>query len=233
MRSVFFLRNGEPRGLTAIPAQVSTSPAKRRFVVIATSLGYACAAWRYAAKVALHALGAYPRVTATYVCVAAGVSYLSTNYVRSTAVFFDAIKATCRVGALFFAFHTTRSVAASSCIVLAFLYANAFGETTLPWRDVLATAVNVLSGAYDADRSALAQAKSRATDVPRDATNYLHGHKFLTQDEYEAQAKRTTDAAMLALAQSPGYAAWLAKNHGRISLAGRRPSSDDADDDDL
>ena len=205
-----------------------SSPAKRRGLVVATTLGYAAALWKYAASVALRAVGAYPRVAATYVAVAAGASVLCTRYVRSSAIFFDAVKAGCRIAAVGLAFHATRSVAASLALVLAFLWADYTDAVAM--RAALAALAALLSGEK---RPAAARGRAPAGPAPpRDRTNFLHGHRFLTAAEYDEETRRATDAAVLALAQSPDYAAWLVRNHARIAVSGRAPSEDDADADD-
>lgn len=62
--------------------------------------------------------------------------------------------------------------------------------------------------------------------------------KYLSQDEYEADAQKATDAGLQALFSSPEYRKWLMDNHQRIALAdaggtgGRRLALDEDDDDD-
>mmetsp|Transcript_21537 Transcript_21537/g.33028 ORF Transcript_21537/g.33028 Transcript_21537/m.33028 type:complete len:525 (-) Transcript_21537:71-1645(-) len=46
---------------------------------------------------------------------------------------------------------------------------------------------------------------------------FLHGHRFLSQAEYEEQTRSTTEAALKDLFQDPAYAAWLTQNHNRLS----------------
>ena len=68
-------------------SQVSTTPTRRRGLVVATTLGYGLAVWKYFFRVAVHGLAAWPRVTATYVAVAAGAwpscAYWRSWYTRS------------------------------------------------------------------------------------------------------------------------------------------------------
>jgi len=61
--------------------------------------------------------------------------------------------------------------------------------------------------------------------------NFLHGHRFLTEAEYEQQGKRETERALAALTRDPQYAQWLAQNHHR--LAAPSPTKFDHPDDDI
>ena len=198
-------------------SQVSTTPTRRRGLVVATTLGYGLAVWKYFFRVAVHGLAAWPRVTATYVAVAAGASVLATRYVRSTAIFFDAVKGGCRTAALLLAFHATRSVGYGLVAVLGFAYAG-LTDADLPWRAALGAFAALLAGDAAAARAPPRRSAAAATP-PRDGKNFLHGHRFLTKAEFDDEGERATRDAVAALAATPAYAAWLAENHGRLTVA--------------
>lgn len=67
--------------------------------------------------------------------------------------------------------------------------------------------------------------------TPLPASNSLHGHAFLSQDEYAEESRRATQQGIEALIQSPAYGAWMARNHNRLTLAPGETDDDDEGDD--
>ena len=71
----------------------------------------------------------------------------------------------------------------------------------------------------DSEFAAPPRRSAAAATPPRDGKNFLHGHRFLTKAEFDDEGERATRDAVAALAATPAYAAWLAENHGRLTVA--------------
>jgi len=57
--------------------------------------------------------------------------------------------------------------------------------------------------------------------------------QYLTQEQYDAQARIATDNGLQSLFKSPEYQAWLLANHHRLALSGdqmRQPNFDSEED---
>ena len=191
-----------------------SSPAKRRSAVALSFLGYSAAVMRHARRVVWSLVTSYPRLIATYACVAMAFSVLGTRAARSTDIFFDGVRCAVRVAATVLAFHATRSVA------VGMLFAGGFAVAQLVSGSSLGIVWSVVASKLPASPD--------VKPSPRPDC-MLAGHRYLTEEEYAQQASDATAEALAGLVETDEYRAWVAKNHHRLG-ARVEPPDDEGDD---
>ncbi|KAJ1462535.1 hypothetical protein M885DRAFT_505448 [Pelagophyceae sp. CCMP2097] len=227
--------------------------------VLAALAGYAVTLYRSAAWGASLLLTSYPRLTLIYVAVSAGVSLGVTHVaIKDNSWVTNAVYAACKIAAVALAANSTSSALVSFALALGFAFQDwlddcfdAHGTLRvglgalwraccgLPtWRrsqpdpledEDLVSACARLDAAKSPPR--MKSSSWREFDESRqvDGSNYLWGHKFLSQEAYEEQSREATRAALGSLVQGPGFNSWVQHNCNRIQI---QPLNGQANEDD-
>lgn len=185
--------------------------------VTAFALGYFTVLWHYALEGIASLVQLWPRLLAAYVCLSAGAAVAGTRVVLRSRVVPDFVRTVVRVAALFVAANSTRSAAAGLVFVCGLvLHKSPFFDSAFvrgAWMALRRPNTPSIFAVADDDEPA---------GVP--STNYLYGHRFLSEDEYQQQGRDYTKQALRSLARSDDFADWLVKEHASSTARRRRPS---------
>lgn len=175
--------------------------------VTAFALGYFTMLWHYALEGLVSLVQLWPRLLAAYVCLSAGAAVAGTRVVLRSRVVPDFVRTVVRVAALLVAANSSRSATAGLAFVCGLvLHKSPFFDSAF------------VRGAWIALRRPSTSSPSffgvddEPAGVP--STNYLYGHRFLSEDEYQQEARDYTKQALRSLARSTEFADWLVKEHG-------------------